>query len=31
MGRVPNVENMGLENAGIKFDTNTGILINDYM
>ena len=31
MGRVPNVENMDLEKAGIHYDSITGILINDYM
>jgi pyruvate/2-oxoglutarate dehydrogenase complex dihydrolipoamide dehydrogenase (E3) component len=31
MGRVPNVEGLGLKEAGIEFDTNTGVKINDFM
>lgn len=29
-GRVPNVENLGLDEAGIKFD-KTGVLVNDHL
>lgn len=29
-GRLPNVDNLGLEAAGIQFDTSKGILINDF-
>jgi pyruvate/2-oxoglutarate dehydrogenase complex dihydrolipoamide dehydrogenase (E3) component len=29
VGRVPNVEGMGLEAAGVKFDTRKGIEVND--
>lgn len=29
-GRKPNVHNLGLEEAGIEFDENTGVTINDY-
>lgn len=28
-GRIPNVENIGLEKAGVKFDLETGIKLND--
>ncbi|CAD7696020.1 unnamed protein product [Ostreobium quekettii] len=30
-GRVPNVEGMGLEVAGIKYDKRTGIEVNDFL
>ncbi|ETO30361.1 pyridine nucleotide-disulfide oxidoreductase dimerization region [Reticulomyxa filosa] len=30
-GRKPNVENMGLEKAGVKFDVYRGIEVNDYL
>ncbi len=29
IGRIPNVENLGLENAGIEFDLESGIKIDD--
>ena len=28
-GRRPNVEGMGLETAGVEFDVNDGIIVND--
>ena len=31
VGRAPNVENMGLEAAGVKFDKRTGIEVNDQL
>ncbi len=31
LGRVPNVENLGLELAGVKFDKAKGIEVNDYL
>ena len=31
IGRVPNVHGLGLENAGIKYDKNVGIEVNDNM
>ena len=30
-GRVPNVEGMGLEAAGVKYDTRNGVVVNDYL
>ncbi|MCH4008857.1 dihydrolipoyl dehydrogenase family protein [Companilactobacillus sp.] len=29
-GRIPNVENLGLENVGVKFD-KTGVIVNDHL
>lgn len=31
IGRTPNVEGMGLENVGVKFDTRNGIQVNDNL
>ena len=31
IGRAPNVENMGLEDAGVKFDRRQGIQVNDRL
>ena len=31
VGRTPNVDNMGLEKAGIEYDLRKGIKVNDYM
>ena len=31
IGRVPNVENLGLEAAGVKYDTRKGILVDDNL
>jgi pyruvate/2-oxoglutarate dehydrogenase complex dihydrolipoamide dehydrogenase (E3) component len=31
MGRVPNVENLGLEEAGVEYDTRSGIAVNDNL
>ena len=31
VGRAPNVQNMGLETAGVDFDVRTGIRVNDRM
>lgn len=31
IGRVPNVENMNLETAGIRYDTEAGIHVNDFL
>ena len=31
IGRVPNVENLGLEAAGIAFNTNDGIQVNNQL
>ncbi|MDK2792363.1 MAG: hypothetical protein PWQ25_1226 [Deferribacteres bacterium] len=31
VGRKPNVENIGLENANVKYDIKQGILVNDYL
>jgi len=30
-GRVPNVEGMGLEVAGVKFDVRRGVVVNDHL
>jgi pyruvate/2-oxoglutarate dehydrogenase complex dihydrolipoamide dehydrogenase (E3) component len=30
-GRAPNVENLGLEEAGVKFDPREGVLVNDRL
>jgi pyruvate/2-oxoglutarate dehydrogenase complex dihydrolipoamide dehydrogenase (E3) component len=30
-GRQPNVENLGLEEAGIDYDTESGIIVNDNL
>lgn len=30
-GRAPNVENLGLEQAGVAFDRKAGIRVNDYL
>jgi pyruvate/2-oxoglutarate dehydrogenase complex dihydrolipoamide dehydrogenase (E3) component len=30
-GRAPNVENLGLENAGVKFDTRAGVIVDDHL
>lgn len=30
-GRVPNVEGMGLENAGVAFDARKGVVVNDNL
>ncbi len=30
-GRSPNVEGIGLENAGVRYDFNMGIYVNDYL
>ncbi|MQS76210.1 dihydrolipoyl dehydrogenase family protein [Companilactobacillus halodurans] len=29
-GRIPNLENLGLENVGVKYD-KTGVFVNDYL
>jgi pyruvate/2-oxoglutarate dehydrogenase complex dihydrolipoamide dehydrogenase (E3) component len=31
IGRVPNVEELGLETAGVDFDTNQGIKVDDFL
>ncbi len=31
VGRAPNVENLGLEAAGVKFDPQTGVAVNDKL
>lgn len=31
MGRVPNVQNLGLDAAGVSFDGETGIRVNDFL
>lgn len=31
IGRAPNVEDMDLEVAGVQYDTNSGIRVNDYL
>jgi pyruvate/2-oxoglutarate dehydrogenase complex dihydrolipoamide dehydrogenase (E3) component len=31
VGRVPNVENLGLKKAGVSFDAEHGIHVNDYL
>jgi len=31
VGRVPNVENMNLEAAGVRYKPDTGILVNDFL
>jgi pyruvate/2-oxoglutarate dehydrogenase complex dihydrolipoamide dehydrogenase (E3) component len=31
MGRVPNVQNLGLEAAGVSFDEDAGIRVNDFL
>ena len=31
IGRVPNVENLGLEAAGIEFNTNDGVQVNNLL
>ncbi len=30
-GRMPNVEGLGLETAGVAFDTRTGVTVNDHL
>lgn len=30
-GRKPNVEGVGLENAGVEFSTRDGVLVNDQL
>jgi pyruvate/2-oxoglutarate dehydrogenase complex dihydrolipoamide dehydrogenase (E3) component len=30
-GRAPNVENLGLEEAGVRYDTREGVLVNDRL
>lgn len=30
-GRAPNVENLGLEEAGVKYDQRAGVVVNDYL
>jgi pyruvate/2-oxoglutarate dehydrogenase complex dihydrolipoamide dehydrogenase (E3) component len=30
-GRAPNVDNLGLEEAGVKYDQRTGVVVNDYL
>jgi pyruvate/2-oxoglutarate dehydrogenase complex dihydrolipoamide dehydrogenase (E3) component len=30
-GRTPNVENLGLEAAGVDFDSTDGIFVNKYL
>jgi pyruvate/2-oxoglutarate dehydrogenase complex dihydrolipoamide dehydrogenase (E3) component/uncharacterized membrane protein YdjX (TVP38/TMEM64 family) len=30
-GRAPNVENLNLETAGVKYDTRKGVFVNDYL
>ncbi|HEY2250417.1 MAG TPA: mercuric reductase [Planctomycetaceae bacterium] len=30
-GRAPNVENLGLESAGVKFDTRAGVIVDDHL
>ena len=31
VGRAPNVDNLGLEAAGVEYDTRTGVKVNDYL
>ena len=31
IGRAPNVENIDMEMAGVQYDTDSGILVNDYL
>ena len=31
VGRQPNVEGMGFEDAGIEFDVNRGVKVNKYL
>lgn len=31
IGRTPNVEDLNLEAAGVKFDTETGVSVNDFL
>lgn len=31
VGRAPNVENLGLENAGVEYDSTIGIHVNDHL
>lgn len=31
VGRVPNVEGLGLENAGVEYDRRTGVRVNKYL
>jgi pyruvate/2-oxoglutarate dehydrogenase complex dihydrolipoamide dehydrogenase (E3) component len=31
IGRVPNVENLGLEAAGVKYDPRKGVLVDDHL
>jgi pyruvate/2-oxoglutarate dehydrogenase complex dihydrolipoamide dehydrogenase (E3) component len=31
IGRAPNVENLGLEDAGVRFDTRQGVVVNDRL
>jgi pyruvate/2-oxoglutarate dehydrogenase complex dihydrolipoamide dehydrogenase (E3) component len=31
IGRAPNIENMNLDAAGVRYDTETGIRINDFL
>jgi pyruvate/2-oxoglutarate dehydrogenase complex dihydrolipoamide dehydrogenase (E3) component len=30
-GRAPNVENLGLEEAGVRYDQRAGVVVNDYL
>lgn len=30
-GRAPNVEDLGLENAGVEFDTRSGVRVDDFL
>ena len=30
-GRAPNVENLGLESAGVKFDSRAGVIVDDHL
>jgi pyruvate/2-oxoglutarate dehydrogenase complex dihydrolipoamide dehydrogenase (E3) component len=30
-GRAPNVDNLGLEEAGVKYDQRAGVVVNDYL
>jgi pyruvate/2-oxoglutarate dehydrogenase complex dihydrolipoamide dehydrogenase (E3) component len=31
VGRAPNVEDMGLEAANVRYDTSTGVFVNDFL
>ncbi len=31
VGRKPNIENLGLENAGVDYDPKIGVTVNDYL